>query len=77
MLSCKEITEKSSAYVDGDLSLRERLQYRLHLMMCHHCRTFVHNFKAGVAMLRRVRQASTHDEQVEKVCRHVHSLPHD
>ncbi|WP_210395408.1 zf-HC2 domain-containing protein [Motiliproteus sediminis] len=77
MLSCKQITEKSSAYVDGELSLGQRLQYRLHLMMCHHCRTFINNFNAVAVMLRRAHKAKSHDVEVKRLCQHISSLPRD
>jgi len=40
MLSCRQVTEKSSALLDGELRARERLAMRMHLLMCVHCRRF-------------------------------------
>ena len=41
MLSCKDLVERSSDYLDGQLRLRERLGVRAHLAMCVHCRRFI------------------------------------
>jgi len=41
MLSCKDLVAHSSDFLDGQLSLRERLGVRAHLAMCRHCRRFI------------------------------------
>lgn len=40
MLNCKQVTRLASARLDRRLTLRERLSFRLHLMMCAACRRF-------------------------------------
>jgi len=45
MMSCKEVTEKASALIDGELSLWERLQIRLHLAICRGCERFIDQMK--------------------------------
>ena len=52
MLSCKELVERSSDYLDGQLRLRERLGVRAHLAMCVHCRRFIRQLKLSQAVLR-------------------------
>jgi anti-sigma factor RsiW len=51
MLSCQDVTEKSSALIDGELGLRERLAIRMHLAMCRHCRRFVRHLRLLVGAL--------------------------
>ena len=51
MLSCKELVERSSDYLDGQLRLRERLGVRAHLDMCVHCRRFIRQLKLSQAVL--------------------------
>ncbi len=41
MLSCKEIAERSSALIDGELSAWNALQIRVHLAMCNGCSRFI------------------------------------
>ena len=40
-MSCRDVTERASDFVDGTLPWPERLQIRLHLMMCRFCRAYV------------------------------------
>ena len=41
MLTCKQITELVTAYVEGQLRLMDRLRFRMHIGMCSHCKTYV------------------------------------
>jgi len=41
MLTCKDVAERSSALIDGELGLWAKLQMRMHLAMCAGCRRFV------------------------------------
>ena len=41
MLSCKQQVARSSDYLEGQLSVRERLLVRHHLMFCPNCRRFI------------------------------------
>jgi anti-sigma factor RsiW len=45
MLSCREITEIVTDYVEGALSLRDRLRFQLHIGMCRHCRAYLRQMK--------------------------------
>ena len=53
MLTCEEVTAKASAFVDGELSLRERAGIRLHLAICIHCRRFHRQLRLLIARLSR------------------------
>lgn len=41
MMSCKEVTERASALIDGELGAWETIQMRVHLMMCKGCDRFI------------------------------------
>jgi hypothetical protein len=49
MRSCREISALVSQSLDRDLSLRERLAVRLHLLLCSHCA----NFKKQMLFMRK------------------------
>ena len=51
MLSCKDLVAQSSDFLDGQLSLRERLGVRAHLAMCRHCRRFIRQMKVSQQVL--------------------------
>lgn len=54
MLSCKDLVAHSSDFLDGQLSLRERLGVRAHLAMCRHCRRFIRQMKVTQRVLRQL-----------------------
>ncbi len=54
MLSCREVTELSTRYLERDLPLWQRMQLRLHLSMCQHCRAFVDQLQKTVKVVARV-----------------------
>ena len=54
MLNCKEISERASEFIDGNLPWYERLEVRLHLMMCRFCREYVRQMALVVRSLRRL-----------------------
>lgn len=45
MLTCKEQVARSSDYLDGQLSFRERLMVRHHLLFCPNCRRFIRQMR--------------------------------
>lgn len=52
MLSCKEVAERASALIDGELGLFDRLQMRLHLAMCKGCGAFIEQMKTTTELTR-------------------------
>ena len=54
MLSCKELTEIATEYLERDLPWGERLRVQLHLWMCRHCRRYMDQMRKVIALLRRL-----------------------
>ncbi|WPN56606.1 anti-sigma factor family protein [Pseudomonas sp. P9_31] len=52
MLTCKEQVARSSDYLDGQLSFREKLLMRHHLMFCPNCRRFIRQMRLMQATLK-------------------------
>lgn len=52
MLSCKELVARSSGLLDGELSFRERMAVRRHLVLCRNCRRFIKQMKLTQAVVR-------------------------
>lgn len=59
MLSCRELAESASAYLDGELPAWRRLMVRLHVWMCAHCRRYVEQVRAVKEMLAAYGRTST------------------
>jgi anti-sigma factor RsiW len=56
MLSCKELVARSSDYLDKQLSFRQRLAMRRHLLACKNCRRFIKQMRLSQAVLRQLPQ---------------------
>jgi anti-sigma factor RsiW len=41
MLTCREVTELVTDYVEGRMGWWDRIRFNLHLGMCRHCRAYV------------------------------------
>ena len=54
MLTCKQLVEQSSDYLDAQLPLRGRISVRLHLAMCVNCRLFIRQMRISQALLRQL-----------------------
>jgi anti-sigma factor RsiW len=54
MLTCQELTELVTDYVEDRLSLMDRLRFRLHVGMCRHCRAYLEQMKQTIRTLGRL-----------------------
>ncbi len=54
MLSCREITELVTEYVEGRLPLHDRLRFGLHIGTCRHCRTYLRQTRLTARVLSRL-----------------------
>ena len=52
MLSCRELSETATDYLEGTLSLRQRASVKMHLLMCKHCRAYIDQLAKTVALLK-------------------------
>ncbi len=46
MLSCRDVVNDADRYVAGELSSRQRMAMKFHLLICRHCRRYVRQFKS-------------------------------
>jgi hypothetical protein len=59
VLSCRDVTELATDYMERSLSLRARLALRLHLSLCVACRAYLDQLRKTVALLRHTGQAAS------------------
>ena len=45
MLTCQELTELVTDYLEGSMSFADRVRFQMHIGMCRHCRAFLHDRK--------------------------------
>jgi hypothetical protein len=51
MLSCREVTQRASAFLDRELRFSVRLQIRLHLLMCRFCSEYMRQLRQVINTL--------------------------
>jgi anti-sigma factor RsiW len=51
MLNCRDVTERTTDYVEGSLSYGQRVTVWMHLAMCKHCRAYLRQYRATIALV--------------------------
>lgn len=51
MLTCQQLTELITEYLEGRMSLWRRARIQMHLGMCRHCRAYLKQMKATIVTL--------------------------
>lgn len=75
MLKCKQLVNQSSEYLDGNLSAVQKLNFRLHLFMCKHCRNYVSHLRTTVFLCSRYGRKllnKTDAKAIASECESVH-----
>ncbi len=52
MLSCKEVAQQASDYIDQQYSWRQRMAFRLHLFICSNCRRYINQLRNTIESLK-------------------------
>lgn len=74
MLRCRDIGAMATDYMEGDLSVRQRAAFRLHLAICDGCRAFMQQMRRTVRLVGNLPQPSP---PAETEARLLASLPDD
>jgi len=64
MLTCKQLTENASHYIEGETTLKDRLSLRFHLLICDHCRRFLKQFRVTTQLIPMVNQEKELSDQM-------------
>ncbi len=65
MISCQQLNQMSSDYLDGNLTQREKWSIRFHCLMCKYCRRFLTQLRLSGALLSRTQNETVSAEQIE------------
>lgn len=63
-LSCQELVELVTAYLDGGLSKRDRKRFQGHIGACDHCTAYLAQFRQTIAAT-----GSLTEEQIDPAAR--------
>jgi len=67
MLTCQQMTELVTAYLEGALPFPDRLRFQFHLGTCRHCRRYLRQMRTTVRLLRRVRAEPVPDAVMQSL----------
>lgn len=71
MLMCKDLAGLASDYIDGELSTRQNLSVKFHLMMCGNCRTFIGNLRMSTELMQAHSNNVPNEQFIQEVDRRV------
>ena len=54
MLSCQQMTELVTDYVEKRLTLLDRIRFRMHLGICRYCRAYLEQMRTTIRLLGRL-----------------------
>ncbi|MBI4476273.1 MAG: zf-HC2 domain-containing protein [Acidobacteria bacterium] len=53
-MTCQQLTELVTEYLENRLSFTDRLRFRMHVGMCRHCRAYIDQMRQTVRTLGRL-----------------------
>jgi anti-sigma factor RsiW len=59
MMTCRELAELVTAYLDGSMPAGERLRFQLHLALCSNCRAHLDQMRRTIEATGRVPDLET------------------
>lgn len=62
MLTCQQLTEVVTEYLEGRMSFWRRAELQLHLGLCRHCRAYLRQMRATVRTLGKLPQEKMPDD---------------
>ncbi len=66
MITCRDISDTASDYLDGPTTFMQRFGLRFHLIVCQHCRRYVKQLNLASRVAQSVSSASEPtDEEIE------------
>ncbi len=72
MLKCRDLEQLSSDYIDNILPLHKRLSIKLHILLCVHCRRYLHYFKLTDEISHTVENNLIQTEKIDAVMIKIH-----
>ena len=65
MLTCRELTELVTDYLESRLSIGQRLRFEMHIGMCSDCRAYLRQMKQTVHTLGKLPEESVPREVLD------------
>jgi anti-sigma factor ChrR (cupin superfamily) len=77
MLTCRELVQNlASDWLDSQLSWRQRIGVRFHLLICDHCRRFIRQLELVRGVLARRPELPLAEAEITALAEHLYHLHH-
>ena len=73
MLSCKDISELSDEYLDGELPFKRKLSVKLHLAICKNCRRYLNYLQLTVDVVKQSQSTSIEKSKIDEIMNKIES----
>jgi len=67
MLMCRDLAGIASDYIDSELTGRQYVSVKMHLMMCKDCRTFIGNLRASTNLMKAHSSGKPDEELMRRI----------
>ena len=67
VLTCKDVCDSATEYLEGPTTLMERLSLRMHLLICKECRRFVRQFSLTIGVAQDSDEQSPTDIEIDNL----------
>lgn len=67
MLTCRELTELVTDYLEGRLSIGQRLRFEVHIGLCGDCRGYLRQMKQTIRALGRLPETPVPPEGLDEL----------
>lgn len=74
MLTCQQLSELITDYVEGRMPFWQRVQLQMHLGMCRHCRAYLHQMKTTQKTLGKLPQESIPEDMRNELLHRFRNL---
>jgi hypothetical protein len=74
MLKCKDVTDETSNYIEGDLPFGKRIALFLHIFICRNCRHYVQQFRKTVDTVSVVRPQELDATDRQALAKKLHAM---
>jgi predicted anti-sigma-YlaC factor YlaD len=77
MLTCQQVTEIVTDYLEGEMPFWQRVQFQLHIGMCRHCREYLRQMKATIETMGRLPDEPIPDDVKDELRSRLRNLSGD
>ena len=75
MLTCKDVSDVASDYMEGPTTFVQRLGLRLHLIMCVNCRRYMKQLRLASGVAKKISvPLEPSDEEIESLVQKLRQL---